>query len=179
MNDTFTILHDYDVEEFTEHINIIDPHIKFTIETEKDNKLPFLDLPRVCTHILDDELTKITIYWKPTHTDQYLNFKSHHPLTNKCSVVCTLDHQQGKAVCHHSWRQEIRTVTCPQCPESQWIPKVGACTSTFQCKKTRYQIGQTQKCCPFLQVQQITSITCVTGRVTDGNKLLIISLKLN
>ena len=49
--------------------NSIDPHIKFTIEPEKDSKLPFLDL---CTHILDDGSTKITM---PTHTDQYPNFK--------------------------------------------------------------------------------------------------------
>jgi hypothetical protein len=60
------------VEVVTEHINIIDPDIKFTIERhEKDSKLPFLDL---CTHILDDGSMKITIYMKPTHTDQYLNF---------------------------------------------------------------------------------------------------------
>ena len=45
-------------EEFTEHINSIDQHIKFTIEPEKDRKLPFLDL---CTHIMDDGSMKITI----------------------------------------------------------------------------------------------------------------------
>ena len=95
MDDTFTVLHEYDVEEFTEHINNIDPHIKFTIEPEKDRNLPFLNL---YTHILDDGSTKITIYRKPTHTDQYLNFQSHHPLTHKRSVVCTLTNRAQQYV---------------------------------------------------------------------------------
>ena len=95
MDDTFTILHKYDVEEFTEHINSIDPHIKFTIEPEEDSKLHFLDL---CIHILDDGSMKITIYMKPTHTDQYLNFKSRHPLTHKHSVVLTLTYKEQQYV---------------------------------------------------------------------------------
>ena len=95
VDNTFTVLHEYGVEEFTEHINSIDPHIKFTIEPEKNSKLPFLDL---CTHTLDDGSTKITIYQKPTHTDQYLNFKSHHPLTHKRSVVRTLTNRAQQYV---------------------------------------------------------------------------------
>ena len=58
VDDTFTVLYQYDVEEFTEHINSMDPHIKFTIERhQKDSKLPFMDL---CTHILDDGSKKTT-----------------------------------------------------------------------------------------------------------------------
>ena len=58
-DDTYVRIHEYDVEGFTRHINNIDDNIKFTIEPETNSKLPFLDL---CTHILDDGSTKLTIY---------------------------------------------------------------------------------------------------------------------
>ena len=40
-----------------------------------------------CVDILDEGGTKITIYGKPTHTYQYLNYRSHHPLEHERSVV--------------------------------------------------------------------------------------------
>ena len=58
VDDTYVRIHEYDVEGFTRHINSIDDNIKFTIEPETNSKLPVLDL---CTHILDDGSTKLTI----------------------------------------------------------------------------------------------------------------------
>ena len=47
VDDTFTVLHQYAIEAFTNHINSPDPHIKFTIQEEQDGQLPFLDTCKI------------------------------------------------------------------------------------------------------------------------------------
>ena len=77
------------VDNLTQHLNQVDPtnSIKFTVEVEKDNQIPMLD---VLIKKKEDGHIETAIYRKKTHTDQYLNFRSHHPLHHKLGVVRTL-----------------------------------------------------------------------------------------
>ena len=57
---------------FLQHINSVDPAIRFTVEDNKeDGSIPFLDT--IVKPEVDGSLS-ITVYRKPTHTDQYLQW---------------------------------------------------------------------------------------------------------
>ncbi|XP_072050281.1 uncharacterized protein [Amphiura filiformis] len=57
------------------------------MERESNGQLPMLD---VMVKREDNGSLSFQIYRKPTHTNQYLNFASHHPLQHKLGVVRTL-----------------------------------------------------------------------------------------
>ena len=79
-----------------DHINSIDPSIKVTVEGNQENgAIPFLD---TLVKTEADNSLSIRVYCKPTHTDQYLQWDSHHSLSAKYSVIGTLTHRT-KFVC--------------------------------------------------------------------------------
>ena len=70
-----------------QHLNSVEPSIQFTHEVEdNDHSLPLLDI--LLTRRGESVYT--SVYRKPTHTDRYIDFTSHHPLVHKAAVVKTL-----------------------------------------------------------------------------------------
>ena len=70
---------------------------------ETNTSIPFLDVK--VTRQQDGSLSTCT-YRKPTHTDQYLHFSSHHPRAHKSSVVTTL---LRRAFTHCSTEEERKS----------------------------------------------------------------------
>ena len=96
MDDTFVIQKEIHEQHFSPHINSVDPVIQFRVENNKeDGAIPFLDT--IVKPEADGNLS-ITVYRKPTHMDQYLQWDSHHHLSLKFSVIHTLTHR-AQTVC--------------------------------------------------------------------------------
>ena len=96
VDDTFVVIKKCHQEEFFHHINSIEESIQFTAEdTHADGTLPFLD---VLVIPQPDGSLATTVYRKPTHTGQYLQWDSHHAISAKYSVISTLFHR-AKEVC--------------------------------------------------------------------------------
>ena len=96
MDDTFVIHKEFSKQDFLQHINSVDPAIRFTVEDNKeDGSIPFLDT--IVKPEADGSLS-ITVYRKPMHTDKYLQWDSHHHLSAKFSVTNTLSHR-AKTMC--------------------------------------------------------------------------------
>jgi hypothetical protein len=74
------------LQEFLYHLNNLTPSIKFTMEIECNNTLPFLDV--LITRREKSLIT--TVYKKPTLTGRYLHFQSNHPLLVKQGIVQSL-----------------------------------------------------------------------------------------
>ena len=95
VDDTFIIHKEVNKQGFLQPINSVDPAIRFTVDNKEDGSIPFLD---TTVKPGADGSLSITVYRKPTHTDQYLQWDSHHHLSVKFSVIHTLSHR-AKTVC--------------------------------------------------------------------------------
>ena len=107
VDDTHTVLKKGYSQEFTDHLNSIDEDIKWTTEGEtlhgEERTLAFLDTMSV---VHDDGHISTRVYRKDTHTDQYLNFESNHPLEHKRGVVNTLMYRADMVVSEPAEREK-------------------------------------------------------------------------
>ena len=91
MDDTFVIIKEDNKQNFLEHITSVDLAIKFTVEdNKKDGAIPFV--ATTAKPEADGRLS-IKVYMNPTHTDQYLQWLSHHHVSAKYSVINTITHR--------------------------------------------------------------------------------------
>ena len=102
-------------------------HIQFTVEKKENGCLPFLD--SLLTRESNGSIST-SVYRKKMHTDQYLQFSSHHPLAKK-SVITTLFHRATALSSDMVQRVQglhkdlCRTVWAHPCNETERTPESG------------------------------------------------------
>jgi hypothetical protein len=72
-----------DIQEILTDFNTIHPNLKFTAETESDNRINYLD---ITIHRTPTDW-KISIYRKPTFTDTIIPYTSNHPTQHKFAAI--------------------------------------------------------------------------------------------
>ena len=85
-HDVYPIVKRTHLENFFHHISNLHQNIKFTMEEESNGELPFLE---ILLKRNNGEIS-VLVYSKPTHTDQYLHYSSHHQTSCKESVASSL-----------------------------------------------------------------------------------------
>ena len=97
VDDTFVIWpHGEDaLNTFFNHLNMLHPTIKFTMEIEENSSISFLDV--LISKRMDGRLSH-TVYRKATHTDRYLNAFSHHAPSQKLGFLRTLT-KRAQRIC--------------------------------------------------------------------------------
>ena len=121
VDDTFVVIKKCHQKEFFHHLNSIEDTIQFTAEdSQADGSLPFLD---VLVIPQPDGLLSTAVYRKPTHTNRYLQWDSHHAISAKYSVISTLFHR-AKEVCstkqHLEEEQEHIKQALTACKYPKW-----------------------------------------------------------
>lgn len=85
VDDIITAIPKDKINEILDVFNSNNENIQFTIETESNNSVPFLDT----LVIRNENLNNILIDWyrKPIHSGRYLNFQSYHSYKMKVNLV--------------------------------------------------------------------------------------------
>ena len=87
MDDIITVIKETESQQLLQHLNNQTARIQFTMEEEANGTLPFMDI-----RFSREEQGTLSrqVYQKPTQTNRYLPFTSHHPMSVKSGVVACL-----------------------------------------------------------------------------------------
>ena len=111
VDDVIFAVSENEIDVLLQHLNSIEPSIQFTVESETNRKLGFLD---TCVHRTIEGKLETDVYRKPTHTDKYLSFNSHHPRSHKKSVATALlqraDNLTSNSVARYNERKYVINV---------------------------------------------------------------------
>jgi hypothetical protein len=95
------------IQDFLIHINSLGPSIQFTMETESESTIAFLDVL-----VIKEGTTLATkVYRKPTHTGRYFNFNSNHPPHMKRDLIQNL-HNRTSTICQE--QDLVKEISSPR-----------------------------------------------------------------
>ena len=87
VDDVISVVKTHNVQGLLQYLNKQHGRIQFTVEMENSGSLLFMNI-RI-TRQPQGELTK-EVYQKPTHTNRYVPFSAHHPISVKSGVVACI-----------------------------------------------------------------------------------------
>ena len=94
------------IEEILSSFNNYNNNLQFTIERETNNSINFLDIQLIRTN------NKIITNWfrKSTASGRYINYLSHHPETQKISIIYSLVDKAIKLLDSQFHKGNLKTV---------------------------------------------------------------------
>ncbi|XP_021964121.1 uncharacterized protein LOC110859472 [Folsomia candida] len=95
-------------QDILQSLNSFHPSIQFTIESEENMQIPFLDV--LLSRDEDGTIHK-KVYRKPTHTGRYLNYHSYHHPSQKIAVIDALTYRALKICDDEFLEEELQTIT--------------------------------------------------------------------
>ena len=105
VDDTFVLwpYGDDELYSFHDHLNSQHPSILFTKEEEVDGKIPFLDV------LVERQRGSIStrVHRKPTHTNRYIHYTSHHHPSVKLGVIKCLRNRMDQVCDSFTRRDEL------------------------------------------------------------------------
>ena len=87
VDDIITVIKKTESQQLLQHLSNQNARIQFMMEKEANGILPFMDVK-----FSREEQGTLSrqVYQKPTHTNRYLLFTTHHPVSVKSGVVACL-----------------------------------------------------------------------------------------